>query len=510
VKQADRLTVIEGRQALLREALANVSEEAAGILSFTGRWGAVLDNIEQSVPTTRTSGAKEVVPAPVPFLNSDGLTIGAKSLREALKIVEKGVSGRCSRPVQQNVYIAAQPGSLRLVATDLEFLSFDLTMPCEGEGGFDVTVPARALVGALGNGKNGESVTLSVDERNSVTVRRGSASQTIRGLPAADFETMPKLSEGAREFVLPAQECREVLNSVLSAVSTDETRPNLCGVLFECQPASERFTRQINRRFEMGIGWVTDTEEYFGDPLPLTLTTSDTHRLIQRALPGLAVSGDLSVIVAARPLHFVVTLIGKSGNGEVRFRFSDTQMEALWQTPEGWQLRVGSRLIEGQFPSYQKVIPDSHERVLTFDHAEFARALKEDLLPIAREDARRVTFKLEDETCELTADAQDVGKASTVLPVEVEGDALIPRHQNRGLPLPPDAAEAAITEPFESAFNVDYMLDALEAMPPNGGKARLEMMRPLDPFVLRNAEANWQHVLMPMRFSDSRSSAGER
>jgi len=134
---------------------------------------------------------------------------------------------------------------------------------------------------------------------------------------------------------------------------------------------------------------------------------------------------------------------------------------------------VGSRLIEGQFPNYEKVLPDSTDRRITLDRREFAEALRHAMI-VAREDANRVVIAGDDGAIRLTADSQDVGHHEELVPAELEG------------------------EKPEIAFNARYLLDALDAI--DAEKVVLELSQPLSPGTMKPVGSDdYLYVIMPMQ-----------
>ncbi len=365
------------------------------------------------------------------------ITCAREALYDALQVVSRGVSGRSTRPVQNNVYLEGQAGTLRMIATDLEFISLEAVMPAEVQEEGAITVPARIFAEVAANLPE-EDVVLEADERHTISVRAAKAHYSIRGLPAEDFETLPELVEPVR-FDFPESELRSVIEQTVFAASTDETRPNLTGVLFQMSAEN------------------------------LEIVATDTYRLAIRKVPlQLALEEPRSVIVSGRALHELVRVLGAESDDPVAVAVSDTQIEF-----KAGSYTVGSRLIEGQFPSYEKVIPESWDRRLTLDPNAFQDALRRALI-VAREDANRIILRTEDDVLRITADSQDVGQAEEEIPVQLEG------------------------EPVEIAFNARYMLDALMVV--GSERVDLELTGALNPGTLRpSGRDDYLYVLMPMQ-----------
>jgi len=148
-----------------------------------------------------------------------------------VQTVGRGVSGRSTQPVQNNIYLSSQGDRLRLVATDLEYISIDATIPATvDDEGAATTVPARYLTQIAASLPGGE-VELVADETDNLAISCGSANYRIRGVSADDFQMLPEVV-GAIEFDLPQSKLTELLRETVFAASSDETRPILTGVLF--------------------------------------------------------------------------------------------------------------------------------------------------------------------------------------------------------------------------------------------------------------------------------------
>jgi DNA polymerase-3 subunit beta len=224
---------------------------------------------------------------------------------------------------------------LRLVATDLEFIGLEASLEASVRDSGAVTLPARLFTEAIGS-LSAPQVELRADERNTVEVVGGTAQYSIRGLPAEDFEMLPDLLDPTT-FSLSQVELSRVITQTVFATSTDDTRPNLTGALVQMCPEH------------------------------LEVVATDTHRLAWRRVEvATGLEEPRSAIVSARALHELDRALEKDSQEPARLSFSDTQVQAV-----AAGITVGSRLIEGQFPSYQKVIPEQHERRVTLSGAAF-------------------------------------------------------------------------------------------------------------------------------------------
>ncbi|MGQ9729738.1 MAG: DNA polymerase III subunit beta [Candidatus Zipacnadales bacterium] len=362
---------------------------------------------------------------------------GRDALNEAVHIVARGVSGRSTQPVQNNIYLSAQADHLRLVATDLEFISLEALIPATNTDDGAVTVPARFFQELTSNLPDAE-VELKQIAGHGLSLTCAKSQYQIRGMAAEDFEMLPPLTD-ATTIEMDQGLLRDVIRQTRIAVSSDDTRPTLTGALLSLQPNL------------------------------LEVVATDTHRLaLRRAAIDLPVMQKRAAIVSVRALVEVERILHPEAEMPVRVSISDNQVEFVAGT-----ITVGSRLIEGQFPDYQKVIPHGCDKRLTIESREFEAALRRCVV-VAREDAYRVSLEADIDHLRISAESPDLGQVMEEISAEVEGDHI------------------------SVAFNARYLLDAISVI--NADKVYFELSGPLNPGLLRptNGE-DYIYVLMPMQ-----------
>ena len=342
-----------------------------------------------------------------------------KELFEGIQTVGKAVATRSSLPILTHVRIAAKDGKLSMMATDLE-MWMEHTLPGIGitEDG-SATAPARNFTELLAALPDAD-VSLTVeDETNTLHLRCMKANYKLLGLSADEFPLLPQVKEDSR-FVMDRETLRDAIKQTIFATSTDETRAILTGVLVVFQ----------------------------GDSLKLVAT--DTHRLAVRDCPVKEGSGSASAIVPSRAMNELLRIIGNdegevvvtlSGN-QIQFQIENGKTEGKGDDrgDSGSKTTLISRLIDGQFPNYERVIPAQATKTLTVERAPLAAAVK---------------------------------RASIVAR---EGDA----------------------SPVEIAFNAKYLADVLNVLDTEG--LHIELTEPLRPGVIRPTDdADYLCVLMPMQ-----------
>ncbi|MCS6862504.1 MAG: DNA polymerase III subunit beta, partial [Abditibacteriales bacterium] len=248
---------------------------------------------------------------------------------------------------------------------------------------------------------------------------------------------------------------KETLRQTVFATSKEEMPRSMMGVLFEFVPTGGR--RDGGCR--------------------LNVVATDTHRLAYRttdALPfGAPLDAKRSVIVPAKPLGELMRVLSDSEEETVRMHITESQVQFTLAKPDmGTSITMISRVLDGQFPNYEKVIPRDAERKITCDARELAAALRRVAI-VARENAERAMFRMQGDVVIITAESREVGKAHEEVPISMEG---------------PD---------IEIAFNVRYLIEALSAI--DSETVTLELTQPLLPGVLKAADReDWLYVVMPM------------
>ncbi|MBI2300213.1 MAG: DNA polymerase III subunit beta [Armatimonadetes bacterium] len=365
-------------------------------------------------------------------------------LAQAITVVGRAVSSRSTLPILSNILLEADQDGLLLGATDLE-IGMRVRLAVEVESPGRTTLSARLLSEMIGAQSAGHPITLESDEEDHVTFRCGRSVVEVNGLPADEFPVIPSIDRG-RTIVMPQAALRRMIQQCAIAVSGDETRARLTGM----QVMTE------------------------GDRLRLVAT--DTHRLATRSHPlGAGAGEEVSEIVPGRAMRELERLLGDSDEATVQLDFTDTQA----------QFRVGSvtvitRLIEGEFVSYRKVIPATHNWTLTVEAAALRESVRRCAI-VSREDNRKMIVRaFPSGPLQLFARSSKIGHADE----ELDTTSVV-------------VAEAT-TEALEMAFNAEYLLQAL--MQISADEVSLELTAANQPGALRPvAEEDYIYVLMPMQ-----------
>ncbi|MEX2546422.1 MAG: DNA polymerase III subunit beta [Chloroflexota bacterium] len=366
------------------------------------------------------------------------LSLMQENLARGLQVVSRAVSSRSTLPVLANVLLRTQDAGLKLTATNLEIgITAWVAGKIDSEG--TLTVPARLFNDLVAGLPAGERIDLEVDG-TTLRIKAGRYQTQLRGIDAEEFPVIP--SPGERPTTRVSQkELRRALSQVVFAAATDEARPILTGVLTRLS----------------------------GDKL--TLAAADNYRIAVRGMPILDPVEDTSLVVPARSYAELMRVLTDTDD-PVEIMLASSKSQILFHV-EG--VDIVSRLIDGQFPNYQQVLPSSHSTRAVVERDELLKAVRISAL-IASSAANVIRMRLGDEgsgTITIAA-AADVGEAQTEVEAAIEGDAV------------------------QISFNARYLQDALQSL--DHDQLALEFSGPLSPGVLRpTTDEDYVHVIMPVR-----------
>lgn len=357
-------------------------------------------------------------------------------LAELISVVARGVSGRSTQPIQSNVLLEAADGKLRLAASDLEYLNIEAVLPVDVIEEGATTVPADKLQEIMAR-LPAADVRLTAKDNHGLNITCGRAVFDLPGKPASDFATLPPVGEGL-EIEVPQSALRRLLQRTIFATSRDESRPILTGALF----------RISNGQIEC--------------------VATDTYRLALQTMEApVEVPESRSVILSRQALNELLKIVGNSDE-PIKIIVSDSQAQFVLPA-----VTISTRLIEGQFVNYGKVVPSGFQRRVVCDRQELAAALTRAVI-IARDDNNRVVLRSDDGSLRITAEAADNGEVEEIVSTKLEG------------------------EDIEIAFNARYMLDMLEAV--DAPEVAMELSGPLNSGALKPVgDDSYLYVLMPMQ-----------
>ncbi len=364
------------------------------------------------------------------------------ALLRTLGHVQSVVERRNTIPILSNVRLSAEGERIHFAATDMEMEVLE-SAPARIESGGVTTVPAHTLYDIVRKLPDGADVAIEVkgDDSGRLSLTAGRSKFLLPTLPANDFPVMS--AEGfACTFSISSAALARLIDKTRFAISTEETRYYLTGI--HLHPA-ERDGRDRLR--------AVATDGY-----RLALAETDLPEGA-KSLPG--------IIVPRKTVQEVRRLLEDAG-GDVEVAASESKI----------RFSVGdavltSKLVEGSFPDYQKVIPANNTKSLVLENAAFSEAVDR-VATISAEKSRSIKLSLDKQRLELTVDNPDTGNATEELAVEFDAD------------------------PIEIGFNAKYLLDVTGQI--EGETAEFLLADPAAPaLILDRGDEHAQYVLMPLR-----------
>jgi DNA polymerase-3 subunit beta len=372
------------------------------------------------------------------------LTVLQENLKRGLATVSHAVAGKSTLPVLSNVLLATDGGRLKLAATNLEVgITHWIGAQVLEEGA--ITIPAKLLADVVGGLPN-DKVTLTLDARTqTVKVECGRFVSNIKGIEADEFPTIPTISDRDPAVRMPPELLREAIDQVAFAAATDDSRPVLAGVL----------VRLRDQR--------------------VILAAADGFRLATRTVQlSEPLAQSVEFIVPARALIELSRILGET-EGNVGITVTPGGGQALFHTEN---TELVSRLIDGKFPDFERIIPQQYTTRTILDTAELTKAVKlASYFATASQNVVKLALEaggqLEPGKLVISANAAEVGDNTGEIDALVGGEG------------------------GQIALNVKYLGDALSAI--KTAQVALETQTSQSPGVFKPVgQEGYVHIIMPM------------
>jgi DNA polymerase-3 subunit beta len=369
------------------------------------------------------------------------VTVERADLLKSLSHVHRVVERRNTIPILANVMLSSRNDELSLKATDLDVEVIEKVKAETGPGGA-TTVPAHMFYDIVRKLPEGAQIVLEASgEKAAMTIRAGRSQFTLQTLPETDF---PDLAAGdlTHKFTVSAVDLKRLIDKTQFAISTEETRYYLNGIYLHAVPS--------------------------GNELKLRAVATDGHRLAQYELAAPSgAEGMPGVIVPRKTVSEVQRLIDGSV-GEITIELSPSKIRLTLDS-----VVLTSKLIDGTFPDYTRVIPLNNDKLLEVPKKDFEQAVDR-VSTVASERGRAVKLALTAGRLVLSVTNPESGSATEELEVGYDAD------------------------PIDIGFNSRYLLDIAGQI--EGDTAVLKLADPGSPTLLADKDVNGAlYVLMPMR-----------
>ncbi|GHE46010.1 DNA polymerase III subunit beta [Camelimonas fluminis] len=369
------------------------------------------------------------------------VTVERTALLRALGHVHRVVERRNTIPILSNLLLRAADGALNLKATDLD-LEVTEAVAAETSQAGATTVPAYVLYDIVRKLPDGSQVSLeSAGDGAQMLIRAGRSRFTLQALPESDF---PDIAAGdlPHRFTAPAADIKRLIDKTQFAISTEETRYYLNGIYLHAAAGNGETT--------------------------LRAVATDGHRLarVDVAAPA-GCEGMPGVIVPRKAVAEIQKLLdGVDGEAAIELSASKIRLSI-------GPVVLTSKLIDGAFPDYQRVIPAGNDKVMVVELGEFTPAVDR-VSTISSERGRAVKLSLQEGKLTLSVTNPDSGSAVEEISVDYEG------------------------EPLDVGFNARYLLDIAAQL--DGDTAFFKLADAGSPTIVQDREgAPALYVLMPMR-----------
>lgn len=363
-------------------------------------------------------------------------TIPRDALIKPLNLVAGVVERRQTLPILANVLLVLDGDRLSLTGTDLEVeLVGRVKLPDAGEPG-EVTVPARKLVDICKSLPEGSNISFQAED-GKVTVRSGRSRFTLSTLPAREFPNVED-SMGTHQFRVKQGHLKRLIDRTGFAMAQQDVRYYLNGMLWEIS----------GKR--------------------LRVVATDGHRLALCTLPGdIEVNGDAQVILPRKGVLEMARLLLEEDE-EIAVVIGSNHIRATTD-----DFTFTSKLVDGKFPDYQRVLPRSPSKIVIGSRLELRQAFTRTAI-LSNEKYRGVRLKLTSNSLDIVANNPEQEEAEEAVPVEYQGEDL------------------------EIGFNVSYLLDVLAVL--SGEQVKLSLSDPNSSALLEESEeGDSVYVVMPMR-----------
>jgi len=362
------------------------------------------------------------------------LTCARDELVAKLAVVSRAVSTRTAVQILAGILLRAEKGELHLAATDMELsLRTALEANVDEEGA--VVVQGRTLVDIARLLPADEVEIAYRPEEGVVHITCGNYSSRLHTYAVEDFPRLPEVT-AAPTFAVDADTLLATVSQVSRSASRDESRPVLTGILV---------------RFE---------------PEQLVMAATDSYRLSVKETPLEGSQQELEAIIPARAL----TELGRvaAGVGELELGVHENQVVF-----RAGDVTLTTRRIDGQFPNYKQLLPETFERTVTLARGELLDVVRRVSVMAQRNAPLRLRFNEGELT--VSAQTQDVGEATETLAVDWSG------------------------EPLEIGFNPEFLREGVESV--SSDDLELNLISPLRPAVIKGESDEFRYLIMPIRLA---------
>ena len=363
-------------------------------------------------------------------------TCQTSSLNKAIQTVQRAISSKPTAPIFSGIHIIAVENILYVQAMDLN-MAISCTVESQTETNGEIVVSAKHFA-ELMRKLPGETVTISKNkEEKTITVQSAKSDFQLLLMNEDDYPKFPEFNPD-KQIMLEDEKIKELIKKTIFSCSTDEARPLFTGILVE-----------------IGEG-------------KITFVGTNTHRLAIKSMPY-SEGEEMSIIIPARVLSEIARNLNSDLPQEIKISLLNNQIMVVID-----QVIIVSRLIEGKFPDYRRVIPPAFNTKTRFNVKELAGAVERVALFSSDGDYSIIKVSVGDTEIVVSSSSPDVGKGRENIQCRTEGDTL------------------------NVAFNSKYILDILKNL--SDEEAVMELNNSLSPVCIKPVgEENYLYIVTPVR-----------
>jgi len=362
------------------------------------------------------------------------LAVTKEALLEGLQRIQNVVSTRATLPVLSNALLEATESGVRLTTTDLE-VGIRCSIEARVEKTGSTTLPARRLAAIVRELPSAE-IVIEVDAKNIASIRCGSSFFKIYGLPQEEFPAFPAFKE-AKSFTLKQSELKDGLRKTSYAISSDETRYVLNGILFSLADNKLTLVATDGRRLALFDSDIEFPKSHERDFILPTKAVTELQRLLGE-------EGDVSISTSENLVSFEL-------NGA----------------------HLASKLVEGNYPNYRQVIPGEAKERVTLEREAFLDCVRRVSL-LSNDKTSSVRLNFTKNNLDISANTPEIGEAKESMAIAYRG------------------------KDISIAFNPEFLMDPLRSLP--NDEIFLDLIDEMSPGVIK-IQTPFLYVIMPMRVS---------
>jgi len=365
-----------------------------------------------------------------------------ENLKSALSTVEKNIGKNLTLPILDNVLISAEDNYLSLVSTDLE-TAIKLWVLTKILKKGSVAVPAKFLSSFVSSLPN-EKIVIE-QKGQDLDIQCNNVKTQVKGFNIEDFPIIPEFKD-SEVLEIDNQSFFAGLSQIIDIASPSQSRPEISGIYFN-------FSKTV-----------------------IKIVATDSFRLAEKNIKlKTPISKEFSFILPQKPAREIMSILdGKEGMLKIFFNQNQVLFEFPMKEAAHPQVQITSRLIEGEYPNYQDIIPTKFKTNVVVKKDEFLNQVKTASLFSGKVNEVKISVNPDKKELEIFAKNPDIGENRSSLPIQIEGEAI------------------------EISFNYKYLLDGLAQI--KSSEVAFDISKEEGPCILRPVgDASYMHVVMPIK-----------